>query len=260
MTQKPKQIRAIARALHLLSAMNEKQPCSLAELHVATGLPKPTVYRILATLQQEGYVRNEGSVGQYHLTERTRRLGAAYGEKLRIVDVGAPLVLKVTKQIKWPLAIGTLEHDRIVVRHSTMPYSPLAVQATTLGHRLGLIDTAMGLAYLAFCEESERHILLDVLRGSAPGWTSEVESQIKATLTLTRQRGYGLRLPKASGMSATVAVPIPLDEHVAGVLSITTFGKSMTAQMLSTYVPVLKSTAQKISQALAVDESVVPVK
>ncbi|MBK9252593.1 MAG: helix-turn-helix domain-containing protein [Proteobacteria bacterium] len=38
--------------------MNEKQPCTIPELQIATKLPKPTVFRILATLEQEGYVRN----------------------------------------------------------------------------------------------------------------------------------------------------------------------------------------------------------
>lgn len=255
MSGKPGQIRSIARALKLLNAMNDKQPCSLAELHKATGLPKPTVFRILATLQHEGYVKSEGALGQYHLTELTRRLGAAYGEKLRVVDIGAPVIRRVTKKIKWPLAIGTLEHDHIVVRYSTMPYSPLAVQATTLGHRLGLIDTAMGQAYLAFCDDNERRILLDMLSGSAPGGALDAFGKIQGMLALTRQRGYGLRLPKTSGMSATVAVPILLDEHVAGVLSMTTFGKSMTAQTLTTFVPVLKATSQEISEALKAGES-----
>lgn len=163
------QIRSVARAFGLLHAMNEKQPCSLAELHIATGLPKPTVFRILATLEQEGYVRNEGGLGQYRVTEKARRLGAGYSEKSLIVDVGAPLVLAVTKIIKWPLAIGILDGDAMVVRYSTMPYSPLAVQATTLGHRLGLFESAMGQAYMAFCGERERRILLDMLqRPTAP--------------------------------------------------------------------------------------------
>jgi IclR family mhp operon transcriptional activator len=45
------------------------------------------------------------------------------------------------------------QHDTIVVRFSTMPYSPLAVQTTTLGHRYGFFDSAIGRVYLAFCSE-----------------------------------------------------------------------------------------------------------
>ena len=140
MAEKVVVIRSVTRALRLLDAMNERQSCTLAELNAATGLPKPTIFRILATLQHEGYVVSEGRLGQYHVTEKTRRLGAAYGQKSLLVDVGAPLVREVTQQIKWPLALGVLDVDAMVVRYSTMPYSPLAVQATTLGHRLGLLN------------------------------------------------------------------------------------------------------------------------
>ena len=52
MAEKAVVIRSITRALRLLDAMNERQSCTLAELNSATGLPKPTIFRILATLQK----------------------------------------------------------------------------------------------------------------------------------------------------------------------------------------------------------------
>lgn len=254
MTTRPGHIRSVARALRLLDAMNERQPCSLAELHHATGLPKPTVFRILATLEAEGYVRSEGALGQYRLTARTRRLGAAYSEKSMVVDVGAPIVLAVTKAIKWPLAIGILDGDAIVVRYSTMPYSPLAVQATTLGHRLGLLESAMGQAYLAFCDDAERTILADLLRAAAQGEALEAVQQGLEHLPEVRARGYGLRLPKVAGASATVAVPIVRGTRLPGVLSMTTFGRVMNEKMLATHLPVLRQTATDIALALAARE------
>lgn len=239
-------IRAIARALELLLAMNETQPCTLSDLYATTGLPKPTIFRILSTLKKEGYVRREGAHGLYHLTEKTRRLGAAYNEKLLVVDVGAPLVVKVTKAIKWPLAIGVIDGDSMVVRYSTMPYSPLAVRATTLGRRLGLLDSAMGQAYLAFCEEGERTILADMLRASVP----ESDAQLQEIVDTVRKRGYGLRLPKGNRISGTVAVPILRGRHIPGVLGMTTFGSAMNAKTVSTFLPVLTRTAQDIASAM----------
>jgi IclR family mhp operon transcriptional activator len=258
MTTKSGHIRAVARALNLLDAMNERQPCSLAELHHATGLPKPTVFRILATLEAEGYVRSEGGLGQYRLTARTRRLGAAYSEKSMVIDVGGPIALTVTKAIKWPLAIGVLDGDAIVVRHSTMPYSPLAVQATTLGHRLGLLDSAMGQTYLAFCDDKERSILVDMLCTGADAAGLEHVQQALEKLPAARERGYGLRLPKAVGVSATVAVPILRGSQVPAVLSMTTFGRVMNDSMLATHLPVLRQTATDIALALAARESQLP--
>ncbi|MGC4029492.1 MAG: helix-turn-helix domain-containing protein [Steroidobacteraceae bacterium] len=248
-------IRSIARALGLLHAMNEKQPCTIAELQATTRLPKPTVFRILTTLEDEGYVRNEGGLGRYRVTEKTRRLSAGYGEKSLLIDIGAPLLLTVTRSIKWPLALGTLDRDAIVVRYSTMPYSPLAVQATTLGHRLPLLETAMGQSYLAFCDVSEQRILCDLLLASAiddrgVAGESITGEMIESLISQVRRRGYGLRLPRASGGSATVAVPVLREAQILGVLSMTTFGNLMNEKLLATYLPVLRETACNIVEAI----------
>lgn len=247
--ERPGSIRAISRALEVLRVMNHRQGCGLHELHLLTGLPKPTVFRILSTLRREGYVRSEGSGGRYCLTERVRELGAGYTQKSLVVDVGAPIARRVTKRIRWPLAIGTLDGDAICVRYSTMPYSPLAVQATTLGHRLGLLESAMGLAYLAFCGSEEREVLIHLLRSAAAPARLWDSGRLAPLLDTTRRRGYGLRLPQRRGDSATVAVPIQTPDQVIAILSMTTFGRSMTYATLAKYTPILRQTAAEIARA-----------
>ena len=243
-------IRSISRALAILRAMNLHEDSELRDLHELTGLPTPTVHRILSTLRREGYVRSDGG-GHYRLTARVRELGAGYTEKSRLVDIAAPIALNLTRRIRWPLAIGTLDGDAICVRYSTMPYSPLAVQATTLGHRLGLLESAMGLAYLTFCAAEERAVLVELLRGAAkPGVLVDID-HLQEALTLTRRRGYGLRLAHRRGGSATVAVPIRAAGRVGAILSMTTFGRSMTAGTIAKHVPILHETAREIAAAVA---------
>jgi IclR family transcriptional regulator, mhp operon transcriptional activator len=241
-------IRSIERALELLRVMNLLDGSQLRELHLRTGLPRPTVYRILATLRRAGYVRAEGS-GRYRLTRQVRELGSGYTDKSLIVDVASPIALRVTRQIRWPLAIGTLDGDAICVRYSTMPYSPLAVQATTLGHRLGLLESAMGHAYLAYCPAAERRILIELLQSAAGSGELMDRAHLDGLLKLTRRRGYGLRLPPSRGASATVAAPVCVAGQVQAILSMTTFGRAMTQATLARYVPVLRSTAAEIAAA-----------
>ena len=203
-------IRAISRAMQLLRTMNMQLESSLQSLHLQTGLPKPTIFRILRTLRQEGYVHTVGDGGHYRLTSKVKELGAGYTEKSAIVDVGSPVVLSLTREIQWPLAIGTLDGDAIVVRYSTMPYSPLAVHATTLGQRLGLLDTAMGRVYLAFCPANERTMLLQLLRNAAPNGLIGEERHLADELELVRRHGYAVRKPNAQRSSATVSFKFPL--------------------------------------------------
>ena len=159
------------------------------------------------------------------------------------------MALRTTRRIRWPLALGTLDGDAISVRYSTMPYSPLAVQATTLGHRLGLLESAMGLAYLSFCGSEERTALLELLRSAATRGALVDMARLDGLLALTRRRGYGLRLPHSRSSSATVAVPVRADGQVAAILSMTTYGRSMTQATLARHVPILHQTAGEIAQA-----------
>jgi len=246
----PPPVRAVSRAFELLRLMNQRAQWDLHALHRAADLPKPTVYRLLRTLRLAGYVQSEPGSGLYRLTARVAELSAGYTERSLLLDVGAPIALAVTRRIRWPLALGTLEENAIVVRYSTMPASPLAVQSTTLGHRLGLLESAMGFAYLAFCPAAERGILLDLLRAAAPRYTALDESWIQTQLVQTRRRGYGLRLPHKGGNSATIAVPVLGEGEVLGVLSMTTFGRSMTLTTIARHVPVLHDTARDIGRGV----------
>lgn len=244
-------IRSVRRALQLLHTLNTVQKATLHDLHLNTGLPKSTLSRLLQTLQSEGYAQAEGDAGTYRLTAKVKELSTGYTEKSLVVDVGSPLALRVTRAIRWPLAIGTLDGDAVVVRYSTMPYSPLAVHATTLGQRLGLLDTAMGRVYLAHCAEAERGALLELLRAASPDGCVEDETHLFDELRLIRHQGYAVRLPNARRSSATLAVPVLHQADVVATLCLTTFGRSLTAGVIKQHLPVLQSTAEEIASAYA---------
>lgn len=237
-------IRAVARALELLRLLNARHGAGLREIQAASGLPKPTVFRILRTLQQEGYLEPDGIPGVYHITPKVLELSRGYTEKSLVVRIAAPIALATTRQIKWPLAIGTLDRDAIVVRYSSMPYSPLGVLHTTLGHRHRLLDSAMGHAYLIACSAAERHnLILNSTRSPR-----RIASTLRAVVT-GADRGYGLRLPKKKGDSATLAVAIRCNSEVLAILSLTTFGKAMDPPFIAKTLPVLTATAARIEAA-----------
>ena len=239
-------VRSVARALLLLRLMNTVHESSLHDLNAATQLPKATIFRLLRTLRLEGYVQAVGDGGHYRLTSKVTELGSGYTEKSRVVDVGSPIALALTRKIRWPLAIGVLDGDAVVVRYSTMPYSPLAVHATTLGQRLGLLDTAMGRVYLAHCGSEERSALLQLLRDASPDGTIEHERELDSELELVRRKGFAVRKPNARRSSATIAVAI-LSDSILGTLCLTTFGRSLTNDMASEYAPILKKAAAGIA-------------
>jgi IclR family transcriptional regulator, mhp operon transcriptional activator len=247
-------IRAVARALAVLRLMNTAQRWTLHELHGQTRLPKSTLFRVLATLQHEGYVQVDPARGQYTLSAKVHELSAGYSEQSKVVNAGAQITLRVTREIKWPLAIGVRDGEAMVVAHSTMPYSPLAVHSTTIGHRLSLTGSAIGQAYLAHCSDAERNSLLDLFELSVEASNrAKLLEEIRGTLSQVRHDGYAVRRPGRGSESATVAVPIQHEGEAIAALGMTVFGRLMSRRMVEQFLPVLMATAQEI--ALAFSES-----
>lgn len=243
----------IIRALDILRALNRRSFATLHALWEDTGLPKATIHRILATLCAQGYVTRDPVRSVYRLTSQVQLLSAGYGERSRITDVGAGILRAVTREIRWPLALGTLERTEMVVRYSTMPFSPWAVRATTVNNRHRLLGTAMGTAYLAACTEEERETLLHMVRqGDDPvAVLARDAAHVAAVVAQTRQRGFGLREAGSNGDSTSIAVPIMVDGHVEGVVSLTMFRRSLTAQAIRRFPPILRRTAAQIAAGLA---------
>ena len=242
-------VRSVVRALHLLRLVNEQRGLTQQDIHVLSGLPKPTVFRLLQTLKHEGYVEPDGARGVFHVARKALELSSGYTERTMIVKVAAPIALATTrKMIKWPLAIGTLDRGAIVVRYSSMPYSPLGVANSTLGHRHDLLESAMGRAYLIACNPAERRNLVLLLKSNSPQLADEVQARLDAVLA-NSHLGYGLRLAQRKGDSATLAIAIRYGEDVLAVLSLTTFGTVMKSSFITKMLPVLRSTAAKIEAA-----------
>lgn len=244
--------RPIARALDLLRALNRHPYASLHTLHLVTGLAKPTVHRLLETLIAEGYVLRDEVKSIYRLTAKVQELSGGFGEDCLVTDLGAEILRRVTADIRWPLAIGTLQGVEILVRYSTMPFSPLAVKPTTTANRHSLLTSAMGNTYLAYCPPDERAFLIEALRRSSrPDAALAADpSAVQVLVDGVVARGFGVRHPRTKSDSGSLAVPIFADRHLAGVLSLTTFGK-MLPDMVEQYPPVLVATAREISERLA---------
>lgn len=244
-------VRAIERALRVITAMNGRPTWQLHELHLETALPKSTLSRILSTLIELGYVRAEARPGVYALTACVQLLGAGFTQQSRLAEVSGPLLRALTDRIGWPLALGVLDRDAIVVRFSSMPYSPLAVHTTTLNHRLGMIDTAMGRAYLAFCAPAERAAIVAELSAAGHGALPWKERFMADDLARIRAQCFAVRQPDAGRGSATLAVPVLSDGVAIAVVGMTTFGRSLGQSVIEQHRPLLTEVASAIVAALS---------
>jgi IclR family transcriptional regulator, mhp operon transcriptional activator len=247
----PDVIEPIARALSIIGAMNQHRLTTISDLHRITELPKPTVHRILATLMNCGYVAKDIDRSVYMLTEKVLSLSSGYGKEAWLLQASTPVARKITRDVKWPVAIGIFDYNAMVVQYSTRPYSEFVLQGSTVNKRFQLFKSAMGQAFLGFCEDEQLKTVLGALRDDELQEDPILDDDylIKRFIADVQARGYGLRKGNR-GESTHMALPIKSESEVIGVIGLSIFSSCFNDTVAQEYLALLRESATTIASSM----------
>ncbi len=251
-------VRALARGLETLRALNLKNGSTARELAGATGLPRPTVYRLLATLCECGYVVRDASGDRFRVTNRVRGLSDGFDDEAWVVDIAEPLMRELCEEIIWPVSLATMDRDAMLIRVTTDSQSPLTLTHFATGDRLPVLSAATGRAYLAFCSEARCEAILDVLaRSDDPAnHVARNRPRVYRMLEEIRQRGFAIR-ELGQLKTVSLAIPIRAKNGVVASLSMRYLDSAMDlAESIERHVPPLRATGEAIEKALRQQDAV----
>lgn len=247
-------IRAVSRAIDLLQALNRQPVSTVDDLHGQTGIPKPTIVRLLQTFVTRGLVCHAPKHGAYYLTSQVQSLSVGYHSVPKIVEAAAPLLDAMTRQVKWPVAVAVPDGNAVVIRYSTVPRSPLSLLHSSINMRLSLVTRALGRAFLAFCETDERDMILKTLSVSSEPEDAFARNlaAVRRVLSETRARGYATRDPRVRPVSNTIAVPIFEQARVVATVGLTFISSALKPeQAVRDHLAQVKDIGLEISSRLA---------
>lgn len=249
------EIQSVMRALRVLEALNQQSVCSVETLHNLTALPKPTLIRMLGTLVKTGYVFHVSRRDGYALTEKVLRLSAGFSQYDAIVDVARPLLEEFTAANKWQLSIATLDTDAMRVRFNTRHLSPFAPDQRWLNRRVGMLESAIGRAYLAWCPEVERQSILNALQAADPAlWRGPGRRRwVEDLLETVRIRGYATIEREPGNRVRSFAIPVidPVSRGAIASLALFYFASAMTErQATARYLEVVCEIGRRIVDGL----------
>jgi len=244
-------IRALMRGLDALTVLNLRNGATVAEVAQEIHLPRTTVYRILETLCNAGFVFRDASDDRYRLTILVRGLSDGFDDEAWVTQIAKPFIDDLCREIVWPISVATLSGTTMLVRESTDHSSPLATERHSAGFRSPLLTTATGRVYLANSPASQRDTLIEILARS----NKEEDKLARARTDLTRM----LADIKAAGF-ATVArtrhlmeeislsVPVQLHDRVLAALTVRFTASAVPLKSgLDRFLPKLRQCAARIS-------------
>lgn len=262
---KVKEINALARGLVVLKVLHNMRSASLHELHRETGIPKSTLTRILLTLHQQGYIWQRMVDGAFLTSYLEFNRLQQPRDNNWLVEVASPYMVTLCEQVKWPSVLSLPRMDFMEVVETNSPKSYFdEIPLGPIGFRAPMLRSASGRAYLSYCSDQERDIILQRLREkSAPG--NQLAWDKKAINTLvkeTRANGFAVRASDFGGDydrardamndgRESIAVPVRMSNTVVGCMNITWRSHVLDLEeAIKTLLPALMDTVEQVCNKL----------
>lgn len=246
-------VQSLDRALQLLEHLADAGgSLRLAELEARTGLPLPTIHRLLRSLVHNGYVRQEPS-RRYALGPRLIRLGETAG---RTLGSGAvPSLTRVVEQVHESASLALLEGDAVVyVAH--VPSGHSMRMFTEVGRRVPAHCTGVGKALLAQLADAQ---VLELLRRTGmPAQTARTltdPAALLAELAEVREQGWAVDDSEQEVGVRCVAVPVH-GVPARAALSVSGPSGRITSGRVVLIAPVLQRAADLLARDLRGDAPV----
>lgn len=249
-------VRSLERGLALLVAMNRRPLASVCELAADTGLPRPTVYRLLDTLAKAGFVSLDSATDRYRPTHGVRALSDGFVDDEWVTEVAAPMMAEFTREHVWPVSLFTFEAGKMLVRDTTHRQSALSIDYGMVGKRMSMLRTAGGLVYLAFCPDNERKVILDLLAQSDEPDDQQAREVhlLEGLFKSIRADGYATQDRVINPKAASISVPIIVGRKVHGSMSLIFIASAMTmSEVEKKLLPPLRAMTARLARALQPD-------
>lgn len=240
-------VQSLDRALQLLEHLADAGgSMRLAELETVTGLPLPTIHRLIRSLVHNGFVRQEPS-RRYALGPRLIRLGECAGRTLG--SWALPRLTELATEIGETANLAVLQGD-VVVYVAQAPSAHSMRMFTEVGRHVGAHCTGVGKAILAQLPDEQVRELLR--RTGMPARTPRTHTDpevLLAELGEVREQGWAVDDAEEEIGVRCVAAPVH-GAPTAWAVSVSGPSGRMTRGRVVEIGPVLQHAAASIERDL----------
>lgn len=237
-------VRAVERALDILQCFAVEHDMTLTEIATRIELNKSTVHRLLATLEERGFILRNGD--KFRLGYSVWELAA----NLTQMDDPSQLLLQEMERLRDLLGetvslyvMSGNDRIRIQAVQSNQPIRRVA----PVGARLPLYVGASSKVLMAYAEqEKQGEVLAD------EGWPASMDrTAFMEQLNEVRQLGYALSFEEREQGAAAVAIPVfGRSQQLSAALSVSGPVTRMSVEKMKEYIPHMKEAALRMETML----------
>lgn len=231
-------IRSVENALHLLEALaDEETQCSLAQLSERLDMTKASLFRLMATFENHGYVERGQISGEYQLGIAAFEVSQKLLSKMTLLRKARPTMAQLARQCNETVYLIVQRHHEVLFLEMMDNDQKVKVVPLT-SQRFPLQDCAAGKIFLAFDEKNIQLLAND--------------PQLADEINHCRKQRYCIDHNGVGDGSTCMAVPLfKGSKTIAGCLAlITPSFRTDESRIKKELLPALKAASETISAQL----------
>jgi len=223
--QRSQDIKVLAKTFEILEALHRSADNSarLSEIASIVKLPRPTVFRILRTLEKLNYIVFDGALETYRIGQRLKDLGQSHLSEV-IGRLGRPAMMRLLAEFEQTVNLAIFEKNKLVYKDMLEGLRSVRMQPIP-GTFLAMSQSALGKSILAFLPRE--HVLSivckeeQVLQRRSPSRANSLLSE----LIKVRKRGFAIDDEEVERGLRCIGAPI-FNKEGKPVASISVSGSS----------------------------------
>ena len=245
-------VQSVERAISILRAFGPDAPkWGVTSLSAHLNLPKTIVTRLLATLEDAGFVEQDEADRTYYLGRSIYELAGAYANRNELIRISNAFLVQLVAKTGFTAQLSILDGKEIVCLAACE--SPMVVRAVFYpGLRRPIHATASGKVLLSgLSDDAVGTLLCDA---ELPAITSNTVTDIGELvkhLTTVRQQGYATNYGESiEGLIAVAATVRNYQGQIVAAISLGFPKQFVTADQIPKLIQQVVNTAHQVSQRL----------
>ncbi|TDN62370.1 helix-turn-helix domain-containing protein [Paraburkholderia sp. BL10I2N1] len=210
----------LARSIAVLAAFRPQEPwLGNQDIVLETGIPAPTVSRMLRSLLTLGYLRYSPERRKYRLSASVLSLGyaaIAHSNVQRLARLGMQSFADANETY---VVLGTRDRLDVIVLETCAGKAASVDLGLYVGTRLSIASSPMGWALLSALPELERFYLLGNIERKAGRDWPHLRHRISEGISQALNTGYCASLGEWEPELSIVAAPLTIPDHAPLVLA-----------------------------------------
>ena len=203
----------LSRGLATLALFTRAEPAlTLAEVAKGLGLSRSAAFRLIYTLEKDGFVARDEETRRFHLTSKVLSLGFEFLHSQTVTEIAQPYLRRLSDRTGAAAYLAILDGWHAVYLTRAVPSVGL-VSNLQIGARLPAHTTSSGRIMLAFQPEDRLDAIHRQLRREARGLAEASLQEFRAQVLADRRRGYVFH--KSTVDPGLVSLACPVRDHEA---------------------------------------------